>query len=108
MLSLTKSAQQAVKMFIQSSDVSIEGLRITVSGGCSSGGMQYSMSLVETPKEDDVAVDCGAVKIFIDPHSAQYLQGVTVDFVDSVEESGFRFENPKAAACGGCSSSFSG
>jgi len=108
MLSLTKSAQQAVKMFIRSSDVTIEGIRIVVSGGCSSGGMQYSMSLVEAPKEDDVLVECGEVKIFIDPQSAQYLEGVTVDFIDSVEESGFRFENPKAAACGGCSSSFSG
>ncbi len=104
MLSLTKSAQQAVKLFIKSSDVIVEGLRITVAGGCSSG-IQYSMSLVESAKQDDVVVECGAVKIFIDPQSAQYLDGVMVDFIDSAEESGFIFNNPKAATCGGCSSS---
>ncbi len=107
MLSLTESAQQAVKLFIKSSDVAIKGLRITVAGGCSSGGIQYSMSMVETAKEDDVVVECGSVTIFVDPQSAQYLDGVSVDFVDSVEESGFIFTNPKAAACGGCSGSAS-
>lgn len=106
MLSLTKSAQQAVKLFIRSSDVIVEGLRITVTGGCSSG-IQYSMSLVTTGRQDDVVVECGAVKIFIDPQSVQHLGSVRVDFIDSAEESGFIFNNPKATTCGGCSSSVS-
>lgn len=107
MLSLTKNAQKAVKLFINSSDTDVKGLRVTVTGGCSSGGIQYSMSLVEVNKEDDVRVECGTVTIYVDPQSAQYLDGVTVDFVDSVKESGFIFTNPKAAACGGCSGAVS-
>ncbi len=107
MLSLTESAQKAMKLFIKSTDAVVKGLRISVAGGCASGGLQYSMSLVEAEKEDDVAIDCGSVTIFIDPQSAQYLDGVSVDFVDSTEESGFIFTNPKAAACGGCSGAVS-
>ncbi|HED34513.1 MAG TPA: iron-sulfur cluster assembly accessory protein [Gammaproteobacteria bacterium] len=106
MLSLTERAQQTLVSFINGSEKAIEGLRISASGGgCS--GMQYSMSLVESGKDEDVFVECGEVKIFIDPQSASLLEGVSVDFVDSEEGGGFTFENPAAPACSGCSKSSS-
>lgn len=106
MLTLTPSAQKAVTRFIQGSEEPVSGLRISVTGGgCS--GMQYGMSLEEQAKSDDVVVDMGVVKVFVDPHSAPLLAGVTVDFEDGMEGSGFKFSNPNASASCGCGKSFS-
>ncbi|MES9843379.1 MAG: iron-sulfur cluster assembly accessory protein [Candidatus Sedimenticola sp. PURPLELP] len=106
MLTLTENAQKAVSRFINGSESPVAGLRISVAGGgCS--GMQYGMALEETPNSDDLIVETGGIKIFVDPHSAPMLKGVTVDFLDSMEGSGFKFENPNAAASCGCGNSFS-
>jgi iron-sulfur cluster assembly protein len=106
MLSLTDSAQQAVDRFIQGSEVPVSGLRVSVSGGgCS--GFQYGMALETEAKEGDTIVECGAVKVFVDPQSAPLLNGVTIDFLDGLEGSGFKFENPNATNSCGCGSSFS-
>ena len=106
MLTLTPSAQKAVSRFIQGSEEPVSGLRISVTGGgCS--GMQYGMSLEEQAKIDDVVVDMGGIKVFVDPYSAPLLAGVTVDFEDGMEGSGFKFSNPNASASCGCGKSFS-
>ena len=106
MLTLTDSAQTAVSRFIRSSEEPVAGLRIAVTGGgCS--GMQYGMSLVEEAKSDDVIVQFGDVKVFVDPLSAPLLAGVTVDFLDGMDGSGFKFENPNASNSCGCGKSFS-
>ena len=106
MISLTESAQQAVARFIEGAEEPVTGLRISVTGGgCS--GMQYAMALEAAAKDDDTVVECGEVKVFVDPLSAPMLSGVTVDFLDSMEGSGFRFENPNAATSCGCGKSFS-
>jgi len=106
MLTLTDSAAQAVSRFIQGSETPDGGLRIQVTGGgCS--GMQYGMQLEATPGAEDTVVECGPVKVFVDPQSAPLLNGVTVDFIDSIEGSGFKFENPNATASCGCGHSFS-
>lgn len=106
MLTLTPSALTAVERFIKGSDTPVAGLRISISGGgCS--GFQYGMRLEEVKAEDDVEVAVGGVKLLIDPFSAPMLDGVTVDFVDSLNGSGFKFENPNATASCACGSSFS-
>jgi len=106
MLTLTENAQKAISRFITGSDTPVEGLRISVTGGgCS--GMQYGMALEESAKSDDAIVEVGSLKIFIDPYSAPMLKGVRVDFLDSMEGSGFKFENPNASASCGCGNSFS-
>ena len=106
MITLTESAIRAVSRFIQGSDSPEGGLRIQVTGGgCS--GMQYGMQLEAAPDAADTVVDCGAVKLYVDPQSAPLLTGVTVDFVESIEGSGFKFENPNAKASCGCGHSFS-
>ncbi|MEJ2466926.1 MAG: iron-sulfur cluster assembly accessory protein [Candidatus Thiodiazotropha sp.] len=106
MITLTEKAQKAISRFIKGAETPVEGLRISVTGGgCS--GMQYGLELEETAKGDDTVVEVGSLKIFIDPYSAPLLKGVTVDFLDSMEGSGFKFENPNASASCGCGNSFS-
>lgn len=105
MLTLTDSAQEAVSRFISSNETPVAGLRISViSGGCS--GLQYSMALEEAAADEDVVLECGEVQVFVDPLSAPYLNGVTVDFLDGMDGSGFKFQNPNAQASCGCGSSF--
>ena len=106
MLTLTPSALSAVEKFIKCSDTPVAGLRISISGGgCS--GFQYGMRLEEAKADDDVLVAVGDVTLLVDPFSAPLLDGVTVDFVDSLNGSGFKFENPNATSSCGCGSSFS-
>ncbi len=105
MISLTDNAVQAVTRFITSANKPVTGLRIQVEGGgCS--GFKYSMRLEETPGQTDQLVDCGGVTLLIDENSAPMLSGVTVDFVESMEGSGFKFENPNASGSCGCGKSF--
>jgi iron-sulfur cluster assembly accessory protein len=106
MLTLTPSAQKAVSRFIKGAEDPVAGLRISVTGGgCS--GMQYGMSLEEQARSDDVIVEIDGIKVFVDPLSAPMLAGVTVDFQDGMDGSGFRFTNPNASASCGCGKSFS-
>lgn len=106
MLSLTENAQAAVGKFIEGSEAPVSGLRVLVTGGgCS--GFQYGMALEAEAKEEDIVVECGTVKIFVDPQSAPLLSGITIDFLDGLEGSGFKFENPNATNSCGCGSSFS-
>jgi iron-sulfur cluster assembly accessory protein len=106
MIILTDNAQKAISRFIKGADTAVDGLRISVTGGgCS--GMQYGMALEATAKGDDTIVEVAGLKIFIDPYSAPLLKGVTVDFLDSMEGSGFKFDNPNASASCGCGNSFS-
>ena len=65
------------------------------------------MSLEEAKSEDDVVVAIGGVTLLVDPLSAPLLEGVTVDYVESLTGSGFKFENPNASASCACGSSFS-
>jgi iron-sulfur cluster assembly protein len=106
MLTLTETAQKAVRRFIKGADEPVAGLRISVTGGgCS--GMQYAISLEPASKIDDLVVECGTFQIFVDPYSASLLNGVTVDFQDGMDGSGFKFNNPNAGASCGCGKSFS-
>ena len=105
MISLTGKAVQAVDRFITSADKPIAGLRIQVEGGgCS--GFKYTMRLEDSPSESDQRIDCDGVTLIVDETSAPLLDGVTVDFVDSIQGSGFKFENPNASGTCGCGNSF--
>jgi iron-sulfur cluster assembly accessory protein len=106
MLTLTDNAVKAINRFIAGSETGASGLRIQVSdGGCS--GMQYGLKLEPAATTDDVVVESGGVKVFIDPASASSIAGVTVDFVESMEGSGFKFTNPNAKNPCSCGKSFS-
>lgn len=106
MITLTDSAAGAVKRFISSADKPLTGLRIHVqNGGCS--GMQYGMRLEESSLDSDTVLDCNGVQVFVDPDSATLVDGVTIDFVESFEGSGFKFTNPNAKNGCSCGKSFS-
>jgi iron-sulfur cluster assembly protein len=106
MITLTPSALSAIDKFIKGAATPVAGLRIAVSGGgCS--GFQYGMKLEEAKAEDDVVVEMDGVTLLVDVFSAPLLAGVTVDFVDSLNGSGFKFVNPNATSSCACGSSFS-
>ena len=106
-LTLTERAGAEVKKFIQAEQVAPEtaGLRVGVMpGGCS--GFKYSLNIEDKPLEDDVVIETGGVRCFVDSFSAQYLNGVTIDYKSDLQESGFAFENPNATGGCGCGTSF--
>ena len=106
MITLTDRAVRAVKRFVDNSDVPIAGLRILISGGgCS--GLQYGLRLEAEVGGDDNIIDCGEIKVLLDPMSVGLLDGVKVDFVETIEGSGFQFENPNAISTCNCGHSFS-
>jgi len=108
-LTLTPPALAKVREFIAAEkDLPAEscGLRIGVMpGGCS--GFKYEMSIDEAQAEDDMVLDLEGIRIFVDPFSAQYLNGVTVDYVSTMQSQGFAFQNPNATGGCGCGTSFS-
>ncbi|AEG01513.1 HesB/IscA family protein [Methylomonas methanica] len=105
MITLTDSAVQAVGRFISNSDKPTAGLRIEVTdGGCS--GLSYGLRLEDKETAEDTVIDCGEVKVFVDPASYPKLDGMSIDFVDSLEGSGFKFSNPNAVKSCACGSSF--
>ncbi|OGT94842.1 MAG: hypothetical protein A2083_09625 [Gemmatimonadetes bacterium GWC2_71_9] len=106
-INLTPSALAKVREFIAAEPVPAEtaGLRVGVMpGGCS--GFKYEISIDEAPIEDDIILDAGGVRVFVDPFSAQYLNGVKIDYVTTMQSSGFAFENPNATGGCGCGTSF--
>jgi iron-sulfur cluster assembly protein len=81
------------------------GLRVFVSGGgCS--GLQYGMAFETDGEADDIVFESEGVRVFVDPVSIMYLQGASIDFVDSLMGGGFKIENPNAVSSCGCGHSF--
>jgi iron-sulfur cluster assembly accessory protein len=106
-LVLTPAAVTEVKKFIAAEQVPEEtaGLRVSVlPGGCS--GFKYSLNIEEASLDDDMVQEVNGVRVFVDGFSAQYLSGVVVDYVTSMQGSGFTFTNPNASGGCGCGSSF--
>jgi len=106
MVTITSSATGKVQDFIsEHSTDGAAGLRVAVlPGGCS--GFQYGLNIEDAPDADDEVLDIEGIKIFIDPFSAQYLEGVEIDYVSSMMGQGFTFRNPNASGGCGCGSSF--
>ena len=106
-VNLTDRATAQVKQFMTQEQVPAEtaGLRVAVlPGGCS--GFKYGLNIEERPFEDDIIVEVGGVRVFVDAFSAQYLQGTTIDYVSSMQGAGFTFSNPQSTGGCGCGSSF--
>ena len=107
-VSVTPVATTEVKRFMEAEHVSPEvgGLRVSVQpGGCS--GFKYGLLIEDQPAEDDYIVQHEGFRMFIDPFSAQYINQVQIDYVTSMQGSGFTFKNPNATGGCGCGSSFS-
>ena len=107
LLNLTGRAAEEVRKFIAQEQVPADtaGLRVSVlPGGCS--GFKYSLNIEERPLEDDLVNELNGVRVFVDGFSAQYLSGITIDYVTSMQGSGFTFNNPNATGGCGCGTSF--
>ena len=106
MINLTPAAVKAVQRFIRGSETPVAGLRLVVSGGgCS--GLQYGMKLEAEKADDDWELEVDGVKLLVDPMTMPMIDNVTVDFVDTLTHTGFKFDNPNASAKCACGSSFS-
>lgn len=106
-IDLTENAAVEIKKFMTGEEDLPEtaGLRVrVVPGGCS--GFQYSLNIEENSRSGDHIMDAHGVRLFVDMFSAQYLNGVKIDYVTNMMGSGFTFENPNATGGCGCGSSF--
>jgi len=105
---LTEKAAFRLRNFLRTSANSNaqKGVRFAViDGGCS--GYEYSLDITSKPAADDIIFEQDKVKIFVDAKSAPLLDGVVVDFIESLTNSGFKFSNPNATDSCGCGKSFS-
>ncbi|HEX6187579.1 MAG TPA: iron-sulfur cluster assembly accessory protein [Pyrinomonadaceae bacterium] len=106
-LNVTEPAAVEIKKFMSSEEGLPEtaGLRVrVVPGGCS--GFQYSLNIEEASRQGDFVLEEKGVRLFVDMFSAQYLNGVQIDYVTNVMGAGFTFTNPNATGSCGCGSSF--
>lgn len=105
MITITPAAEQKIKELIVEEKDAV-GLRIYVKGG-GCHGYQYGMAFESKIADDDTVIDKGGVQVILDSQSAPLLQGAEVDYVDSLQGSGFAIKNPNAKTTCGCGSSFS-
>jgi iron-sulfur cluster assembly accessory protein len=103
-VSLTPAAAEKIRGLMASeTDVSV--LRVAIEGGgCS--GFQYGLGFDRGAQEGDLEFEIEGVKVVVDPFSAPYLRGSTVDYLETIQESGFKIDNPNAVASCGCGHSF--
>ena len=105
-IEVTPKAIQKIKQTFEREGV-FGGLRLGVlGGGCS--GLSYQFKFEVKPRERDNVYDFDGIKIFIDPKSLVYLRGLTLDYTESLMQSGFVFHNPNATKSCGCGTSFAG
>ena len=104
-LNLTPQAITKVREIMATQDPLPAGLRIgVVGGGCS--GFQYSMAFENQGGMMDKVFAFDDLKVFVDATSLMYLNGCIVDYVETLEAAGFKFENPQVKSTCGCGSSF--
>ena len=105
-VTLTPTAVSKVKEIMTQQNPVPAGLRIgVVGGGCS--GFSYSMSFENAPGMMDKIYNFDDLKVYVDATSAMYLNGCVVDYMETLEAAGFKFENPNVKSTCGCGSSFS-
>jgi iron-sulfur cluster assembly protein len=105
-LNLTAAAAKQVRFLIQKKGDSTLGLRVGVKGGgCS--GLSYVMNLEPAPRDQDIVFEAEGIRIFVDPKSARFLSGTTLDYsVKNLLEGGWVWTNPNAGRTCGCGTSF--
>ena len=106
MIEITDKGAEKVHEFLssQSADTTSAGLRVGVrGGGCS--GFQYQLAFDEQ-RDGDVVFETHGLRVLVDGPSLQYVDGSTIDYVDSLQGAGFQVNNPNVVAACGCGSSF--
>jgi len=104
-VNLTPRAISKVKEIMGQQNPVPAGLRVgVVGGGCS--GFSYSMSFENSAGMMDKTFDFDGLKVFVDATSLMYLNGCSIDYIESLEGAGFKFDNPNVKSTCGCGSSF--
>ena len=105
LIKVTASAAKKVSSLLTKQGRSNGVLRVAVvGGGCS--GLQYKMDLQDAPASRDILVETSGIRVVVDPKSALYVTGSELDFVDALQEGGFKVKNPNAATSCSCGESF--
>jgi iron-sulfur cluster assembly protein len=103
---LTESAVKEAKRVLEKQDKLHWGMRVGVKGGgCS--GLSYVMDMAEEPGPQDKVFEFEGLKVFCDPKSYLFLNGLTLDYSNALMGGGFKFNNPNATKTCGCGTSFS-
>lgn len=90
---VTETAQEKIQQVIDAEDVEVEGLRISIEGR-SASAFQYSLGLATEAEEGDIVLDLGTFKVLVDANSAEDLKGAVIDYVEDLNSSGFKIDNP--------------
>lgn len=106
LVKVTANAARKVSTLLQRQNRPNGVLRVAVvGGGCS--GLQYKMDLQDGPANRDILVESSGIRVVVDPKSALYVTGSELDYVDSLQDGGFKVKNPNAATSCSCGESFS-
>jgi len=105
-LRLTDAAIRKIKSMREQEGKQDCALRVdVVTGGCA--GLSYSLRFQKNSYENDILLNFGDLPVFVNPESASFLKGITIDYIDTLNESGFKYINPNAKSTCGCGVSFS-
>ncbi|MBS3117964.1 iron-sulfur cluster assembly accessory protein [Candidatus Woesearchaeota archaeon] len=103
---VTKKATEKFRQLLETENINEHYIRVGVrAGGCS--GYKYLLDFTKESQKEDIILEQDGVKFAIDQTSMPLLKGTTLDYVDGLNESGFKFNNPNAKSSCGCGSSFS-
>lgn len=106
MLQLTERAVQKVKQLMETEQKAGFALRVAVrGGGCA--GYEYGLTFEPERRDSDEVLEFDGLRVIVDPVSHSFLEQVRIDYVDSLQGSGFKIDNPKATGGCGCGHSFS-
>jgi iron-sulfur cluster assembly protein len=106
LVKLTVNAAKKVSTLLTKQGRANGVLRVAVvGGGCS--GLQYKMDLQDGPANRDILVESGGVRVVVDPKSALYVTGSELDYIEALQDGGFKVKNPNAATSCSCGESFS-
>src|SRR5271167_1046757 len=105
-VTLTDAAAAKVQAMMLKEGKTGHALRFgVVTGGCA--GLSYEMKFQKTPYDNDIAFQQNGVNVIVNQESVEFVQGIEIDYVDTLKESGFKYKNPKAKSSCGCGTSFS-
>lgn len=103
---LTPSAVKKIKSMQERDGKAGYCLRIgVITGGCA--GLSYDMRFQKSPYENDIVFEQEDITVIVNPESASFLQGINIDYIDTLNASGFQYSNPNAKSSCGCGTSFS-
>ena len=103
---LTDAAVKKIKSMMEKDGKEDYGLRFgVVTGGCA--GLSYEMSFQKNSYENDHVIEQSGIKVFVNDESVSFIRGISIDYIDTLKESGFKYLNPNAKSSCGCGTSFS-